>query len=573
MYIICKSSQCDGDFSGQDLLIENCTRGIFMYQKVENILIILAEVGVLVLVFFLLNWLAVKSLKYVLKIPWLKREENLAQTLRRDIQLMLTISCVVLCFLVVGVNGYLLYQGKNLQQNTLTLISSIPQDFWINLGWVLGKCLLIVIVAAQIIRVIHPLFNKVCDRAKQYDQITANDPSIEAFFRLLDRSSTNSIWLLTLAQCTIFLQLPEVVPQNIYLLLRIYLIVVFGLAIVKATAVLIDSLDALSNKYSSEDNLLRFYARLRHLIPFLKRCLEYAIYIFIATFALQQVSAIAKLADYGPAIVQIVGIIFISRVSIEVVKLLVEEILLKNENLSDFQIQRRQTIIPLIQSCLKYLIYFGAGIVVLYTININPAPILAGAGILGLAVSLGAQNLINDLVSGFFILFENYYLVGDFIETNDASGFVEAIELRTTRIRHPSGQVYIIRNGNISKLVNYSKDYIYAVVQVGVDYDSDLDLVYQVIEEVGKQLKEINPHVLEPTRVDGLDNFGESELTIRTVTKVRPGRHLPVERVLRKMIKKAFDREGIEIPFARRVLILKNNENNNQQTENFPFPK
>ena len=534
-----------------------------MYQQMENSLIILTEVGVLVLVFFLLNWLAVKSLKQVMKITWLKREENRTQTLRRDIQLMLTISCVVLCFLVVGVNGYLLYQGKNLKQETLALISSIPQDFWINLGWALGKCLLIVIVAAQVIRVIHPLLNQVCERAKQYDQITANDPSIEAFFHLLDRSSTNSIWLLTLAQCTIFLQLPEVVPQNIYLILRIYLIVVFGLAIVKATAVLIDSLDALSNQYANgdKDNLLRFYARLHHLIPFLKRCLEYVIYIFIATFILQQIEAIAKWADYGPAIVQIVGIIFLSRVSIEVAKLLVEEILFKSENLSNFQIQRRQTIIPLIQNGLKYLIYFGAGIAILYTIDINPVPLLAGAGILGLAVSLGAQNLINDLVSGFFILFENYYLVGDFIETNDARGFVEAIELRTTRIRHPSGQVYIIRNGNISQLVNYSKDYIYAVVQVGVDYDSDLELVYRVIEEVGKQLKEINPFVLEPTRVDGLDNFGESELTIRTVTKVRPGRHLPVQRMLRKMMKAAFDREGIEIPFARRVLILKNNEN------------
>ncbi|MGK7917471.1 MAG: mechanosensitive ion channel family protein [Prochloraceae cyanobacterium] len=538
-----------------------------MYQQVENILIILAELGVLVLVFFLLNWLALKSLKQVMKIPWLKREENRVQTLRRDIQLILTISCVVLCFLVIGINGYLFYQGKNLKQETLALIYSIPQDFWINLAWALGKCLLIVIVAAQVIRVIHPILNKICDRAKQYDQITANDPSIEAFFRLLDRSSINSIWLLTLAQCTIFLQLPKVVPQNIYLILKIYLIVVFGLAIVKATAVLIDSLDALSDKYYNEDNLLRFYARLRHLVPFLKRCLEYVIYIFIATVALQQVEAIAKLADYGPAIVQIVGIIFMSRVSIEVAKLFVEEIFLKNENLSDFQIQKRQTIIPLIQSGLKYLIYFGAGIVVLYTININPTPILAGAGILGLAVSLGAQNLINDLVSGFFILFENYYLVGDFIETNNASGFVEAIELRTTRIRHPSGQVYIIRNGNISKLVNYSKDYIYAVVQVGVDYDSDLDRVYQIVEEVGKQLKETNRYVLEPTRVDGLDNFGESELTIRTVTKVKPGRHLPIQRVLRKMIKTAFDREGIEIPFARRVLIFKNGEDNNQQQQ------
>ncbi|MGI8502332.1 MAG: mechanosensitive ion channel family protein [Hassallia sp.] len=196
--------------------------------------------------------------------------------------------------------------------------------------------------------------------------------------------------------------------------------------------------------------------------------------------------------------------------------------------------------------------YFGAAVSVLYTLNINPTPILAGAGIVGVAVGFGAQTLINDIVCGFFILFENYYLVGDYIEAGKAEekvveGIVEAIELRTTRIRHPNGQLQIIRNGDIGSITNYSKQYIFAVVEVSVPYDSNLADVYKVIEEVGEQLKLNNPDILESTQVDGVESLGESNLLLRTITKVKPGKHLQIQRVLRKILTDALLREGIVI--------------------------
>jgi small conductance mechanosensitive channel len=212
---------------------------------------------------------------------------------------------------------------------------------------------------------------------------------------------------------------------------------------------------------------------------------------------------------------------------------------------------------PLIKSFFKYAIYFIAFILVLRAVGINPAAILAGAGIVGIVVGLGAQPLINDLVSGFFILFENIYLVDDFIETEDARGKVEGIDIRTTRIRDPNGQLHILRNGQLNKVINYSKAFTYAVVEVGVAYDSNLDHVYSALKKAGEELKDKNPDVLEPTVVQGMEDFAESALIIRTTTRVRPGRHLEVSREFRKMIKEAFDREGIEIPFARRVLIFK----------------
>lgn len=169
---------------------------------------------------------------------------------------------------------------------------------------------------------------------------------------------------------------------------------------------------------------------------------------------------------------------------------------------------------------------------------------------MGFAIGLGAQNLINDIVSGFFILFENYYLVGDYIETDHASGYVEAIELRTTRIRHYLGQVYILRNGDIVSITNFSKDFIYAYVEVGVDYATNLDMAQEIIERIGRKLKEENDDILEPTKVDGIKEFGDIRLSIYTVTKVKPGKHIQVKRILRQMLKEEFDRKGIYIPIG-----------------------
>jgi len=237
----------------------------------------------------------------------------------------------------------------------------------------------------------------------------------------------------------------------------------------------------------------------------------------------------------------------------EVIYLLVEEVLFKDHNLTETQTSRRLTLIPLFRSLLQYLVYFTVGISILYTLDINPTPILAGAGIVGIAVGLGAQTLINDIVSGFFILFENYYLVGDYIEAGKVEektveGTVEAIELRTTRIRHPNGQLQIIRNGDIGSITNYSKQYIFAVVEVCVPYNANLAKVYQVIEEIGQELKANYSDVLEPTQVDGVESLGESNLLLRTMTKVKPGKHLLIQRILRKKIMDTLLQESILFP-------------------------
>lgn len=293
-------------------------------------------------------------------------------------------------------------------------------------------------------------------------------------------------------------------------------------------------------------------------MPLLRRCIEYVLIVFVVTLALEEVDWVAEYAVWGPRIIRIIGIVFASRVLVEVLNLAVDEVLVKRSKLPPEQRQRRATIVPLIESILKYIVYVNAAFLVLGQLGIDPTPFLAGAGIVGLAIGLGAQGLVNDMVSGFLILFEDYYLVGDYIAALEAEGTVERIDLRTTRIRDTSGRLHILRNGQIESVVNYSKVYTFAVVDVGVAYETDLDRAYAALERCGERLGLGGGHVLEATRVMGLQAFGESELTLRTVTRVKPGSHLQVERSLRKIIKEVFDEEGIEIPYARRVLILQN---------------
>ncbi|MGK7927257.1 MAG: mechanosensitive ion channel family protein [Spirulina sp.] len=515
-----------------------------------NIITIVAEVSLVLIFFFLVDWLFGRLYRQIFKLPALAKSKNSAGAIRRNVRGFLFLVGFLLSLGIIGANGFLIYRGENVRDYSLELFRKIPTEFWIALGLGIVKSIGAIIAASIVLRIFNRLVNMVSKYAQNFDGISANDESIAEFFNAFKNNINSASWIAIAILCAQFLILPPVVTKYLYILLRIYVIVAIGLLIFKVVAVIIDSLDGLSVKYSSPDNLLRFYEQLRHLIPFLKRCLEYIIYVIMATLVVQQVEFVANLAEWGPKGIKLIGIVLLSRMLISIIYVLVEELLLKSQDLTPTQQQRRKTITPLVQSISKYFVYFGAGVLMLDTIGVNPAPILAGAGILGLAVGFGAQNLINDIVSGFFILFENYYLVGDYIETDEASGYVEAIELRTTRIRHHHGQVHILRNGDITSITNYSKEYIYAAVDIGVDYNTNLDRVYEIVEAIGYQLQTENDDVLEPTQVEGIEEFGDIRIIIHTKTKVKPGRHLQVQRILRKSYKEAFDLERIYIPIG-----------------------
>ena len=219
--------------------------------------------------------------------------------------------------------------------------------------------------------------------------------------------------------------------------------------------------------------------------------------------------------------------------------------------------QRAITLAGIFKGVFKIVIVVVAGLTILDILGINTAPLIAGAGVAGLAISFGAQNLIRDFISGFFILLENQFRVGDVIRAAGVSGQVEDMNLRITVLRDMEGVAHFIPNGEIKVVSNLAKDWSRAIVNVGVDYKEDLDRVVSVLNKVGQDLSRdsvFGPSILEAPQVLGVESFGDSQVTLRTVTKTRPLKQWETARELRRRIKAAFDREGIEMAYPRQAI-------------------
>jgi small conductance mechanosensitive channel len=214
--------------------------------------------------------------------------------------------------------------------------------------------------------------------------------------------------------------------------------------------------------------------------------------------------------------------------------------------------KRVRTLTALLRSIVFVLVLGVAVVMVLKELGLDIAPILAGAGILGLAVSFGAQNLVRDIISGFFIIFEDQVRVGDAAVINGKSGTVEEIKFRTIAIRDLDGTLHIFPNGSITQLSNQSRDWSRYIVDVRVAYGENLDYVIGTLREIGKGLsvdKVFESLILEPMDVLGVDSFGPSEVVIRCMLKTLPQKQWGAGRELRKRIISGLIDKGIEIPY------------------------
>ncbi len=221
--------------------------------------------------------------------------------------------------------------------------------------------------------------------------------------------------------------------------------------------------------------------------------------------------------------------------------------------------KRVKTLIGLLKTICLTLVWVVAVVMSLDQIGLDITPILASAGIAGLAVGFGAQNLVRDVINGFFMILENQVRVGDVAIVNGTGGLVEAISFRTITLRDQSGTVHIFPNGTVTTLANMTKDWSAYVLDIGVAYKEDTDRVSTVMREVAKELQEdseIGPNILEPIEILGVDKFGESEVVIKARLKTIPIQQWMVGREYRRRLKKAFDEKGIEIPFPHRTLYM-----------------
>ena len=222
--------------------------------------------------------------------------------------------------------------------------------------------------------------------------------------------------------------------------------------------------------------------------------------------------------------------------------------------------QRAKTLGVLFKSIASAVIGVVTIMMLLGEFDINLGPLIAGAGIVGVAIGFGSQALVGDLLSGIFMLIEDQYGVGDVIDAGDATGTVESVGLRTTRIRDVRGTLWHIPNGEIRRVGNMSQVWARAILDIDVAYDTDLDLAMETIKTVAdglweEQLEEAT--IVEEPVISGVQNFGADAVTIRLSVRTEPSEQWSTGRVLRKRIKEAFDEAGIEIPFPQRTVWLK----------------
>jgi small conductance mechanosensitive channel len=231
----------------------------------------------------------------------------------------------------------------------------------------------------------------------------------------------------------------------------------------------------------------------------------------------------------------------------------------KKDGVGDEQKKRIDTLTRIVMNTLSIVIIVMAGMIILGQIGINVGPILAGAGVLGLAVGFGAQSLVKDVITGFSILLDNRINVGDVIQAAGVAGLVESINLRVTTLRDLEGKVHFIPNGDISIVSNLTKEWSRCVLDIGVAYKEDTDRVCEVLKRVGDELLEVPEYrevIIDPLEILGVDAFADSQVTIKVMFKTKPIKQWMVAREFRRRVKKAFDAEGIEIPFPHQTLYM-----------------
>ena len=216
--------------------------------------------------------------------------------------------------------------------------------------------------------------------------------------------------------------------------------------------------------------------------------------------------------------------------------------------------RRKKTVSRVIRSMIKYTVGVVSILAVLSIWGVNVGPALAGLGILGLVIGLGAQKFINDLIAGFFIIFEHHFDVGDKIEVKGFKGEVIDIGLKTTKVKNWKNEVLILANGELNSLVNFSKDLSMASVDFGIAYKEDMQKTIQLLNEELPKLRKLYPEMVEDPQVLGVTNLNSSSVDMRVICKTLNEQHYAVERALRKRIKEGLDENNIEIPFPQVVV-------------------
>jgi len=273
-------------------------------------------------------------------------------------------------------------------------------------------------------------------------------------------------------------------------------------------------------------------------------------------------------AFYRPIVINSIRILFIlifAYIAIAIADRLIRGIrayvvkaMLRVERSSESDIQKRaETVSGVLKKTIAAVVWVVAAMMILKEMNFDVRPLLAGAGVVGLAIGFGAQTLVKDVLGGFFMLLDDQIRIGDVVVINGTGGSVEAINLRTILLRSEDGAVHVFPNGGITKLSNLTRDYSYAVLSVSVNYRDDTDRALQVLSEIGEELRQEEPYrskILAPLELIGVDQLGESWVVVKARLKTQAMQQWAVGREMNRRIKKKFDEAGFASTFPARTL-------------------
>ena len=258
--------------------------------------------------------------------------------------------------------------------------------------------------------------------------------------------------------------------------------------------------------------------------------------------------------------IRILIIVILTLIALKTARYLSHKMFAPAQKERDPEFQKRlDTLGSVVRYILLIAILIVAAVMVMGEIGIKIGPILAAAGIVGLAVGFGAQNLVQDVISGFFILLEDQIRVGDVVEIADKGGLVERLNLRMVVLRDLAGNVHFVRNGQIQVITNMTKEFSFYVFDIGVAYREDVDEVIAVVREADEELRQnpdLKKDILAPIEILGLDKFADSAVVIKARIKTKPIRQWAVGREFNRILKKKFDEKNIEIPFPHMTVYV-----------------
>jgi small conductance mechanosensitive channel len=489
-----------------------------------------------------------------IRLMGVKALEQVADGLRKRARLSAALLSFVVVIVGIAVLGFSLWAKQDLEPHFTALLAGVTREGLVALGRGVGLLLLLLAAFLVLERAARQLLVKLERRLSEWQlrpehrahaqKALEQGPSfiklVLAYFAVgvVVTSLQPPAALEWLADTTIFVLLSISGGRLAVSLLHLM------------SGRLVESWEVKSKDTKYEE----YFVSLSRLLPVGQRSLEAIVYISVATLIVRRFQGLEAFAPYGPVLIRVIALFFAASVVVEFVRLLIARAFkVDGPDLNDAA-RRRNTFVALIQSASKYLVYFLVGMMVLSDLGVDPTPILAGAGIVGLTVGLGSQAIVTDLVNGIFLLFEDQILNGDYIRINETEGVVEEITPRITRIRDRFGRLHILRNGEVKNVINYSRGWTLAVVDMAVAYECDLKKVMDVIRQVCEQVPMLaQGKVSEMPKLLGIESMDESWMTVRIEARVQPGTHFDVKRLLNRLLFEAFNANGLEIPYPKSV--------------------